>query len=94
MNRKTQAQRDAIDARAAAWPRPLSQTQRQALMRMAFVRLVRTRAGWGSETGVVFWPSPTIRALEKRGLCRIHARRFAIITAKGRRELKRHRGTA
>lgn len=76
-------------ARARAWSRPLSPTQRQALARMAHDRLTRTRAGWGSETGVVFWPTPTIRVLEQRGLCRVHARRFAIITAAGRKEVRR-----
>jgi hypothetical protein len=96
LRRRTQAQRDAINARAAAWPRPISAWQVEALRCMAKQMLARGRAGWSSELlPGRYWQSQTIRALAGRGLCSLHGgragrERFAKITRKGRIELKRH----
>jgi hypothetical protein len=89
---RTQAQRDAINARAAAYPDPLSAFQLEALCEMAIKSLSRGRAGWGSDRVLgKYWQSQTITALEKRGLCRIaNGNRYAVITAKGRAEIVRH----
>lgn len=94
MNRKTQAQRDAINARADAYPRPISPSQRLALVAMAaaplrFWRLPgQQRWAWGG------FFTATINSLEQRRLCRIRGKQRprAVITAVGRRELARHRG--
>jgi hypothetical protein len=87
---RTQAQRDAINARAAAYPHPLSARQREALCEMAIKSLYRALGGWDNDRVLgKYWQSQTITALAKRGLCRID-KRFAVITAKGRREIVRH----
>lgn len=87
---RTQAQRDAINARAAAYPHPLSASQLEALCEMAIKSLSRGRAGWGSDRLIgKYWQSQTITAVADRGLCRID-KRFAVITAKGRAEIVRH----
>jgi hypothetical protein len=86
--RKTAAMREAINARAAAWPRPLSKTQREALGAMELLeRLPYTRSdgSWGG------FAERTITSLVDRGLCRIEGRQRprAMITGKGRKELAR-----
>lgn len=89
MNRKTQAQRDAINARADAYPRPLSTIQRLVLKCIARASLRYTGAGrWGG------YAEKTINSLVGRRLCRIEGkqRMRARITPAGRRELARHRG--
>lgn len=90
---KTQTQRDAINARAAAWPRPISPLQRDALQKMLAAALYRCDQGkaFGDTNSSRTWPMQTIRSLEGRGLCFIHEGRFARITAAGKRELARHR---
>jgi hypothetical protein len=92
LGQRTPAERAAINARAAAWRRPLSAHQHQALARMAkYGRLVRGRAGWGAPGELLeFWQTTTITALTKRGLAKIEHRRFARITAAGRRYLRGH----
>ncbi len=98
MNRKTQAQRDAIDKRAKAYPRPISPWQAEALRQMAKGPLKRGRAGWTSESLInKYWQGQTILSLVQRRLCAIATASFesatvASITAAGRRELARHRG--
>lgn len=99
MNRKTQAQRDAINARADAHPRPLSSHQREALRLLSRAPLYYCRAGWGRGGGpgldTQFWASSTVLALEGRGFCSLRGtgmNRSARITPAGRRELARHRG--
>jgi hypothetical protein len=90
---RTPAQRAAIDARAAAWLRPISIWQLEALRCMAKQPLARGRAGWASELLVgKYWQSQTVRALADRGMCRLYGgkagrERFAGITPKGRLEL-------
>ncbi|MCC6172030.1 MAG: hypothetical protein IT481_08370 [Gammaproteobacteria bacterium] len=75
---RTQAQRDAINARAAAWPRPLSRVQRDVLALVADRHPVSVRA------------MPALRALATRGLIFFRARRGPpSITVKGREELRR-----
>lgn len=92
MNRKTQAQRDAINKRAREYPRPISAWQLEALRYMVKLPLQRGRAGWATDLLLnKYWQSQTILKLVERGFCRIAHRRFAIITAAGRRELARHR---
>lgn len=92
LRKRTQAQRDAINARADAYPRPLSPHQRGALRAMAKGSLHHWRAGYGHGTGQT-WSSRTIAALEARGLCKFEYA-SAAITAAGKRELVRHQGGA
>lgn len=90
MNRKTQAQREAINKRADAYPRPISPLQYQALAAMA-ARPVSYTHATGHWNGHL---QRTMDSLEQRGLCRIKGKQRprAIIAAAGRRELARHRG--
>lgn len=90
--RKTTAEREAINERARAWVRPISTFQRNALAAMAKGPLARGRAGWGTKLEENrYWHSQTIEALVGRGLARIEGkqRMRAVITGKGRLELKR-----
>lgn len=93
---RTKAQREAIDARAAAFERPISAWQLEALRCMAKSPLVRGRAGWASPHLVgKYWQSQTVRALAGRGLCSLRGgnvgrEKLARITPKGRMELKKH----
>lgn len=89
MNRKTQGQRDAINKRADAYPRPISAGQHGALREMAKGSLHHWRRGYGPSIERC-WPSRTIAALELRGLCEVRGA-AALITAAGRRELARRR---
>lgn len=91
LRKRTQAQRDAIKTRAAAYPRPLSPLQREALEAMSRSALYRCDQGtaFGDSSSSEVWQSQTILSLEQRGLC--SAGRFAVITVAGRRELARHR---
>jgi hypothetical protein len=95
-SRRTQEQRDAINRRAAAWERPLSAWQVEALRFMTKQPLARGRAGWSSELLIGrYWQSQTIRSLAFRGLCSLYGgnagrERFARITPKGRMAIKRH----
>lgn len=88
-SRRTQADRDAINARAAAWERPLSARQRRALGVMPYEPLQYKHATerWASRWGV--YSDATIHALERRGLCRIEGKQRpkACITAAGRKAL-------
>ncbi len=87
LRKRTAAERAEIDARAAAWQRPISPTQRQALDKMGNRPLRRTRAGWGWPHGVSFAQTPTVAALIKRGLGRLmDGGRMVVITAAGRKE--------
>jgi hypothetical protein len=94
--KKTKAERDKINARAAAWKRPISAWQLEALRCMAKQPLARGRAGWGNDLlPGRYWQSQTIRALAARRLCRLYGgnagyERFAKITPKGRAELAIH----
>jgi hypothetical protein len=87
VRKRTQAQRDAINARAAAYPRPLSPTQLGALRELAKGSLHHWREGYGLRIERV-WPSRTIAAIEARGLCKVKFA-AATITAAGKRELAR-----
>lgn len=95
--RKTRAERDAINKRAAEWPRPLSTTQAAALRVLGRRALYCGRGGWhgGDPYGSTgFFSTQTVDALAKRGLCSTrgtHWNRSARITAAGRRELARRR---
>lgn len=89
LRKRTQAQRDAINAHAAAYPKPLSPRQQKALAAMAFMQL-----SFGRVTGR--WHGhlqATVDALERKRLCRIEGKQRprAVITAAGKRELARHR---
>lgn len=96
LRKRTPAQRAAIDARAAAFERPISAWQAQALRAMARAPLTRGRAGWASDHLIgKYWQAQTVRALAARRLCSLVGgspgrERFARITAKGRRELELH----
>lgn len=89
LRKRTQAQRDAINARADAYPRPLSPSQRLALVAMADAPLSQGRVSgrWGG------FQSVTVGALLRKCLCRIKGKQRprAVITAAGKRELGRHR---
>lgn len=93
LRKRTQAQRDAINARADAYPRPLSAHQVRALRAMSAAALYRCDQGtrFGDTNSSETWQSQTILSLEERGFCSIRNGRFASITAAGRRELARHR---
>lgn len=92
IRQRTQAQRDEINARAAAAPRPLSPAQYDALkaMNLSPLRYIATRGGTfsGTWSGV---RQATIVSLVDRGLCRIDGKQRprAVITGKGRKELAR-----
>lgn len=88
MNRKTQAQRDAINKRADAYPRLLTLPQRLALTAMTGLALRRAGVRWGG------FSDKTINSLVGRRLCRIEGKQHmrVFITAAGRRELARYRG--
>ncbi|HXA68856.1 MAG TPA: hypothetical protein VNW24_00300 [Stellaceae bacterium] len=89
LRRRTQAQRDAINARAAAYPKPLSPTQRLVLSCIARAPLRYTGGGRWDGYG-----DKTVNSLVGRRLARIEGkqRMRAVITPAGRRELARHRG--
>jgi hypothetical protein len=95
-SQRTPAERAAIDARAAAWERPISAWQLEALRAMARATLTRGRAGWSSgHLPGKYWQAQTVRTLAARKLCSLVGgspgrERFARITVKGRRELERH----
>lgn len=93
LRKRTQAQRDAINTRAAAYPRPLSLAQVEALEAMGEAALYRCDHGtaFGSTVTGRTWQSATILSLAERGLCSVRDGRFARITAAGKRELGRHR---
>jgi hypothetical protein len=95
-SRRTQAERDKINARATSWERPISAWQIEALRCMAKQPLARGRAGWATDLlPGRYWQSQTVRALAARRLCRLYGgnagyERFAKITPKGRAELAIH----
>jgi len=84
---RTQAERDAINTRAAAWVRPLSAQQSCALKALSKSNFHRVRAGYHSTGGTIFAPA-TVDALCKRGFA-ISGFGKAQITAAGRREARR-----
>jgi hypothetical protein len=93
LRRRTPAQRAAIDARADAWPRPLSGAQFRALALLRKGAMHRDRLGFhlihgGSSSDHV--PIATMRSLEARGLVSLNDfENGAVITAKGRKEARR-----
>lgn len=96
LRKRTQAQRDAINARAAAYPKPLSPTQLQALKSIARAPVKYIGGGWESYADTwEGYADKTINSLVGRRLCRIEGKQRprAIITAAGKRELARHRGS-
>jgi hypothetical protein len=86
--RRTAAERAAIDKRADAWVRPPSAAQLIVLALLDRGRLSRSKGGWQDRDGA-FVRAATMTALPRRGLVKIHGRRFAMITPAGRREFTR-----
>ncbi|HEX4114153.1 MAG TPA: hypothetical protein VH020_16590 [Stellaceae bacterium] len=96
-SRRTPAERAAIDARAEAFPRPLSGVQIRAIKTLARGHFLYTRAGWGRHNAgqcIEYFGTQTVDALCKRGFARrrlVGRTRRVTITAAGRREAARHR---
>lgn len=101
LRRRTDAERRAIDARAAAFPRPLSAKQHEALALAAEGDLVPTRAGWGlpyehrtKRHWLRDYGTATMQALIKRGLVKLRHRRTRkakmVISIQGRALLRRY----
>jgi hypothetical protein len=94
-SRRTAAERAAIDKRAGAWPRPLSPTQRDALVRLARGcrgvghghGFYQTAAGWHARGDIRFFSTRTMDSLCKRGLAKRWRSAFVITTA-GRRHAR------
>lgn len=92
-SRRTAAERAAIDARADAYPRPVSATQIRALKILAAgtAHFVRSVAGWHR-------PGDSLNAFSTQTITSLRQRRFVkrwrtviVITAAGRDEARRHR---
>jgi hypothetical protein len=94
-SQRTAAQRAAIDRRAAAYPRPLSLTQRIALVALKERgEFIRSAAGWhpDGESVVFKFSTQTMESLRARRMVKRAARRgcvIFVITAAGRDALRR-----
>ncbi|MGH6875928.1 MAG: hypothetical protein ACREHV_00975 [Rhizomicrobium sp.] len=97
-SRRTQAERDVINARCASYPRPLSGRQIEALKALARAcsgparHFVHSVAGYHAPgESVHAFTSQTMESLRRRGFAkRLPWKRAFIITAAGRREAARH----
>jgi hypothetical protein len=96
-SRRTAAERAAINARAAAYPRPLSATQVKALKTLAAGYFIYTRAGWCRHNAgkcTEYFSTQTVDALCRRGFAFYYQPgeiKRVLVSAVGRREAARHR---
>lgn len=93
---RTPAERAAIDARAAAYPRPLSAVQVRAIKTLAAGYFHYTRAGWARHDAgscTEYFSTQTVDALCNRGMARrrlVGRARRITVTPAGKREAARH----